>query len=63
MSYVGTLILYLGWYWTFYNRGQLESDAVLCQLFFAIFAIAPLITLQPDSEYPVLAAIPAVLAL
>ncbi len=62
MSYVGTLILYLGWYWTFYNRGPLELTLGYASLFFAIFAIAPLITLQPDGEHPVLAAIPAVLA-
>ena len=62
MSYVGTLILYLGWYWTFYNGGPLELTLAYASLFFAIFAIAPLITLQPGGEHPVLAAIPAVLA-
>ena len=62
MSYAGTLVLYLGWYWTFYNRGPLELTLAYASLFFAIFAIAPLITLQPDGEHPVLAAIPAVLA-
>jgi uncharacterized membrane protein len=62
MSYVGTLILYLGWYWTFYNGGPLELTLAYASLFFAIFAVAPLITLQPDGEHPILAAIPAVLA-
>ena len=62
MSYAGTLVLYLGWYWTFYNRSQLTLTLSYATLFFAIFAIAPLITLQPDSEYPILAAIPAVVA-
>src|SRR2546423_8123583 len=62
MSYIGTLALYLGWYWTFYNRGPLELTLAYASLFFAIFAIAPLITLQPDGEHPILAAIPAVLA-
>jgi uncharacterized membrane protein len=62
MSYVGTLIFYLGWYWTFYNGGPLELTLAYASLFFAIFAIAPLITLQPDGEHPILAAIPAVLA-
>jgi uncharacterized membrane protein len=62
MSYIGTLILYLRWYWTFYNRGPLELTLAYASLFFAIFAIAPLITLQPDGEHPILAAIPAVLA-
>jgi uncharacterized membrane protein len=62
MSYAGTLILYLGWYWTFYNRNQLTLTLSYATLFFAIFAIAPLITLQPDGEHPILAAIPAVVA-
>lgn len=62
MSYVGTLILYLGWYWTFYDRTQLSLTLGYATIFFAIFAIAPLITLQPDGEHPILAAIPAVLA-
>ena len=62
MSYIGTLVLYLGWYWTFYNRGPLELTLAYASLFFAIFAIAPLITLQPDGEHHILAAIPAVLA-
>src|SRR5256885_7134942 len=62
MSYAGTLILYLGWYWTFYNRSQFTVTLSYATLFFAIFAIAPLITLQPDGEHPILAAIPAVVA-
>ncbi len=62
MSFAGTLILYLGWYWTFYNRNQLTLTLSYATLFFAIFAIAPLITLQPDGEHPILAAIPAVVA-
>ncbi|MGE5056196.1 MAG: DUF2339 domain-containing protein [Acidobacteriota bacterium] len=62
MSYVGTLTLYLGWYWTFYDRTQLSLTLGYATVFFAIFAIAPLITLQPDGEHPILAAIPAVLA-
>jgi uncharacterized membrane protein len=62
MSYAGTLVLYLGWYWTFYNRSQLTLTLSYATLFFAIFAIAPLITLQPDGEHPILAAIPAVVA-
>jgi uncharacterized membrane protein len=62
MSYAGTLILYLGWYWTFYNRSQFTVTLSYATLFFAIFAIAPLLTLQPDGENAILAAIPAVLA-
>jgi len=62
MSYAGTLLLYLGWYSEFYNRSQLEVTLGFATLFFAIFAIAPLITLQPEGESPIFAAIPAVLA-
>lgn len=63
VSYAGTLILYLGWYWTFYNRNQLTITLAYATVFFAIFAIAPLITLQPEGENPFFAALPAVLAL
>lgn len=62
MSYAGTLFLYLAWYWTFYNRGPLGLTMAFATLFFAIFAIAPLVTLQPTNEVPVFAAIPAIIA-
>jgi uncharacterized membrane protein len=62
MSYVGTLLLYIGWYSSFYSRNQLGLTLSFATLFFAIFAIAPLVTLQPLDEHPLLAAIPAILA-
>jgi uncharacterized membrane protein len=62
MSYAGTLLLYVGWYSTFYTRPQLELTLSFATLFFAAFAIAPLITLQPEGEHSLLASIPAVLA-
>jgi uncharacterized membrane protein len=62
MSYAGTLLLYLGWYFRFYNRSQLNLTLAFATLFFAIFAIAPLITLQPETEPPLLASVPAVVA-
>ncbi len=62
MSYAGTLLLYMGWYSEFYTRPQLGLTLAFATLFFAIFAIAPLVTLQPENEIPFLAAIPAVLA-
>ncbi len=62
MSYAGTLLLYVGWYSTFYSRGQLSPTLSFATLFFAIFAIAPLVTLQPEGEAPRFASIPAVLA-
>jgi len=62
MSYAGTLLLYVGWYTSFYSRSQLEITLAFATLFFAIFAIAPLLTLQPEGEMALLAAIPAALA-
>jgi uncharacterized membrane protein len=62
MSYGGTLLLYFGWYFRFYNRSELNLTLAFATLFFAIFAIAPLITLQPETEPPLLASIPAVVA-
>jgi uncharacterized membrane protein len=62
MSYAGTLLLYVGWYSRFYTRSQLNLTLALATLFFAIFAIAPLITLQSEGEMPLLASVPAVVA-
>jgi uncharacterized membrane protein len=62
MSYGGTLLLYIVWYVAFYNRAQLGLTLAFATLFFAIFAIAPLVTLQPEGEIPVFASIPAVVA-
>src|SRR5579863_98221 len=62
MSYAGTLLLYVGWYSSFYSRSQLGLTLDFATLFFAIFAIAPLVTLQPEGEAPLLASVPAVVA-
>src|SRR5579871_363088 len=62
MSYSGTLLLYIGWYSSFYTRPQLAPTLAFATLFFAIFAVAPLVTLQPHDEHAVFASIPAVLA-
>jgi len=62
MSYAGTLLLYIGWYSSFYTRSQLSLTLSFATLFFAIFAIAPLVTLQPEGEAPLFASVPAVLA-
>jgi len=62
MSYAGTLLLFIGWYSEFYSRAQLGPTLGFATLFFAIFAIAPLLTLQPEGEPSFLAAIPVVLA-
>lgn len=62
MSYAGTLLLYFGWYAEYYSTSEFDLTLGFATLFFAVFAIAPLITLHPESESGILAAIPAVLA-
>jgi len=62
MSFAGTLLLYVGWYSTFYTRSQLDLTLAFATLFFAIFAIAPLVTLQPEGEPRLVASIPALVA-
>jgi uncharacterized membrane protein len=62
MSYAGTFLLYVGWYSHFYNRSELEPTLAFATLFFAIFAIAPLVTLQTKGEAEHRALIPAALA-
>jgi len=62
MSYAGTLLLYFGWYVEFYSRRQLAPTLGFATLFFAIFAVAPLVALQPEGEIPLFASVPAVLA-
>jgi uncharacterized membrane protein len=62
MSYAGTLLLYIGWYSSFYSRSQLAPTLGFATLFFAIFAVAPLVALQPEGEFAVFASVPAILA-
>jgi uncharacterized membrane protein len=62
MSYAGTVLLYVGWYSSFYTRSELALTLGFATLFFAIFAIAPLVTLQPEGEIPLFASVPAILA-
>jgi uncharacterized membrane protein len=62
LSYVGTVLLYVGWYSSFYTRGQLRLTLGFATLFFAIFAIAPLVARCPEGQSGVSAAIPLFLA-
>jgi uncharacterized membrane protein len=62
LAYAGTLLLYLGWYGEFYSRPQLDLTLAFATLFFAIFAIAPLVARAPEYESSVFAAIPLLLA-
>ena len=49
LSYLGTLLLYVGWYSNYYNRAQLRLTVGFATLFFAIFAVEPLLT-RPDEK-------------
>jgi uncharacterized membrane protein len=62
LSYVGTLLLYVGWYSSFYTRSQLRLTLGFATLFFAIFAVAPLVARRPEDQSGVSAAIPLFLA-
>jgi uncharacterized membrane protein len=42
LSYAGTLLLYVGWYASFYDLTQVRMTVGFATLFFAIFAVAPL---------------------
>ena len=48
LSYAGTLLLYIGWYSSFYDRSQLRMTVAFATLFFAIFAVAPLLARQGE---------------
>jgi uncharacterized membrane protein len=62
LSYLGTLLLYLGWYAEFYSRDQLNATVAFATLFFGIFAIAPLVAHRPKAESAVFRSIPLFLA-
>lgn len=62
LSFAGTLLMYLGWYLTFYTRGQLRTTLGFATLFFAIFAIAPIIAKGKDDQGNLFSAIPHILA-
>jgi uncharacterized membrane protein len=51
-SFVGTLILYLGWYDKFYTDAQLPLAMTFATIFFAIFLAAPLLSKQKLSTQP-----------
>lgn len=42
-SYLGTLGLYVGWYMSFYDLTQIRVTVGFATMFFAIFAVAPLL--------------------
>jgi uncharacterized membrane protein len=62
LSYLGTLLLYVGWYSSFYDHKQIELTVAFATLFFVLFAIAPLLARRPQSEPNFYAAVPSLLA-
>jgi uncharacterized membrane protein len=63
LSYLGTLLLYVGWYSSFYDQSQLRLTVGFATLFFAIFAVAPLLARQGDSKSSLSESVPLMLAL
>jgi uncharacterized membrane protein len=61
LSFIGTLALYLGWNGEFYNHSELNLTLGFATLFFATFAIAPLVARPPENEGAVFGAVPFVL--
>jgi len=65
LSYSGTLLLYIGWYASFYDVSQVRMTVGFATLFFAIFAVAPLLARPAqkgwlsDSVPPVVAVVNA----
>src|SRR5258708_23531960 len=63
LSFMGTLLLYVGWYGSFYDRSQIETTVAFATLFFVIFAVAPLLARSQAGESGFSTAIPFVLSL
>jgi len=61
LSFLGTLSLYLAWYSEFYTRSELRLTLGFATLFFAIFAIAPLVG-KASSETGVFSTVPHFIA-
>jgi uncharacterized membrane protein len=62
MSYAGTLLLYIGWYSTFYDRSQISLTTGFATLLFAIFAVAPLVAQPVAGEATLFSSVPLFLA-
>ena len=48
LSYVGTLVLYIAWYGEYYRRNEFAATLAFATIFFAIFAVAPLVSKTPE---------------
>jgi uncharacterized membrane protein len=62
LSFVGTITLYIGWYISYYTRSQLRLTLGFATLFFAIFAIAPLVGRGRQSGTKAFATVPHLIA-
>jgi uncharacterized membrane protein len=51
LSFFGTLALYLGWYVSFYTRSQLRITLAFATLFFAMFAVVPLVARSRNQDF------------
>jgi uncharacterized membrane protein len=50
LGFIGTLVYYISWYNTFYDRAQITPTLIFATLFFAIFAAAPLLLLRQGED-------------
>jgi len=64
LSFLGTLLLYVGWYSSFYDQSQFRLTVAFATLFFSIFAIAALAGKSGgEPEARVFSLVPHILAL
>ena len=63
LSYLGTLLLYIGWYGSFYKPTELNLTLSFATLLFTIFAVVPLLVNQEQNEGRLYQSIPLFLAL
>jgi uncharacterized membrane protein len=50
LGFIGTLVYYISWYNSFYDRAQLTPTLIFATLFFAIFAVAPLLLCRQSDD-------------
>ncbi len=48
LSYAGTLVLYIAWYAQYYRRYEFAATFAFATIFFAIFAVVPLVSKAPE---------------
>ncbi len=48
LSYAGMLVLYAGWYTEYYQRSEFRATLSFAAIFFAIFAVAPMVAKAPS---------------